>query len=1007
MFHNSSFKLFALTLLACAWFFSGGSWNQIARYDSILSLSERGTFCIDGYLPDPEHNINTGDWSHANGHYYSNKAPGSMFLGALAYAPLFWVERLILGHLPGERLRVMNFWWVNFICSALPTALLAAVFYLTLKRLGYSERRSVAWTLALVLATPLWPYAGAMWGHNLAALFLTLAFFHATHLALRTSCSPAQDGASTKQPDANLSPFFVGFFAGLAVVTDYLAIAAIPCFTVFLLCQKRWKVFLYYVLGGILPLALYCFYHWKCFGNPFLPATFFNNPGFLDAEAAGGIVAGFKTNVLLRLLIGMPHGLFWCAPLCIFAIPGACTLWRKGGEHRALGVLAGSWFLISLALNASFNGWHGGSGIGPRYLLPAFPAWMFLAAAAPLEKSWQRWTAMVLGIFAFVNMFVVSSLTPLAEESLFNPYITYWARFLNGFRDLPAYTRIIHPISPGRILVRCQPWSDVIMLGILMFGLLVWSHHGTSLLRILTQGMKKRSSALAHIRTNSLQFVQKNWSVLLAVGLLLLLPSYIGLMGDEAMLQAYAYEANQTLTWAKSGLVGSVGQAYGPIAIWFYQILQMITPNPIHIVTLKTLIVGLSSLAMLRYLARRIRIPARIPALLFLLAPYCWHWTRCLWDNVFQLPLELASLTALVAYLEETDLPTPRRLRQTILLSTSCLCAILAVWLHTMALPFLATLPVFLLVVRRDLLRRDWKRILGVALAGSVLLALILVPRLSQTRQAFATQNTFNRTAKVSVWQGMKNALSFPTLLSSATFEDYQMTEPIPYFTDVWKPLWRILGYAMLAVTICLLVAGILVTWRRRGESIGKLGLFAIINLLMQILFVLATRLEFFPHYHQPVLMSSLLLAAIGAARLQVWRPGQGAWRAWCALGTVSILVFLTHLYLSGGQDRPPYGMTLAEQWSAASTIQRQVVSGQPLHISANTWQYSSLPVCLNILSKLAQEDIIGRKPPRYSPENPPPRKTWVLMNPVPGCGFLRIADTTNPAAPQDVPMER
>ena len=1048
MFRTTSSKILVLTLLACAWFYSPGLWNQTARYDSIRALAEQGTFCIDDYLPDPEHNINTGDWSHAKGHYYSNKAPGTMFLGALVYAPLYWAERVILRHAPSPRLQAVNFWWVNFWCSAVPTAVLAMIFYLLLKKCGVSPNRSLFWSLALVFATPLWPYAGAMWGHNLAALFLALAFFYlaranrvqgtgyrvqgepstpvgdfplCTEPDMPLETAPAPEPATpnpatqtekpvpctrcsrrwwssempatqTEEPvpcTLYLVPFFVGLFAGLAVVTDYLAIAAIPCFALYFLLQKRWKEFLHFTLGGILPLFLYCFYHWKCFGNPFLPATFFNNPGFLDAEAAGGIVAGFNTHVLARLLIGMPHGLLWCAPLCIFALPGCRELWRRGGEHRALALLAGGWFLISLALNASFNGWHGGSGIGPRYLLIAFPAWAFLAASAPMRKRWQRWTAVALWLLSAANMLVVASLSPLASEILFNPYATYWTWFLHGFRSLPAFAQTVRPVSLGTLL-GFQPWSDVII--ILGVGFFAARGKVLNILRL----------AFAQIRSNSLKFVQQHWPILLALVLLFALPSYLGLMGDEALLQAHAFESNRMLTWAKTGLVGSVGQAYGPIAIWFYQLLQMVTPNPIYIVVLKTLIVGLSSLAMLRCLARRMVIHERLPMLLFLLAPYCWHWTRCLWDNVFQLPLELASITALMAYLDD-ECPARRR---TLLLGSSVLCGILAVWLHTMALPFLATLPVFLLVAHRDLLRRDWKRILGVAVAGSVLLGLILIPRLIQTRQAFAQQDTFNRTAKVSVWQGAKNAFSFPTLLTSATFEDDQMTAPIADFPSLWKPLWRTLGYAMLAVTICLLAAGVVTTWQLRREPDGQVGVFAIVNIVMQILFVLATRLQFFPHYHQPVLISTLLLAAFGASTLIDHKSGRLAWRIWCALGAVSIVVFLSHLALTGGQDRPPYGMTLHEQWGAVHTIQRHVQSGEPLHIVANTWQYSSLPVCLGILSNLAQTDLAGRIPPNQS-NAMMLRRTWVLANPVEGCGFLRIADTTDPTAPQDIPVEQ
>ena len=980
MFRSNAIKLFALTLLACTWFYSPGLWNQTARYDSIQALAEHGTFCIDAYLTDPEHYDNTGDWARHDGRYYSNKAPGTMFLGALVYAPLYWTQRALLGHAPGTRLQAVNFWWINFCCSVLPTALLAVVFYLTIKNIGASERRALGWTLALIFATPLWPYAGAMWGHNLAAMLLAVALYCVARL-------------KTDEANTYALTFFTGLFAGLAVTTDYLAIAIIPFLAGdFLLRSSRFgdanpRRLLFFALGGLFPLALYCFYHWRCFGNPFLPATFFNNPGFLDAEAAGGIVAGFKTNVVVQLLVGMSHGLFWCAPLCVVAIPGFRALWRRGGEHRALALLAAGWFLLSLALNATFNGWHGGSGVGPRYLLPAAPAWAFLAAAAPMRKPWQRWLAATIALLAAANMLVVASFTPLASERLFNPYTFYWRHFLAG--TAPYHHALAY--SLGRLVAPLWPWLDV---AILLAAALLFLLKCPGLIPPL-------GGQFAHIRSNSLRFARCNWSILLALALLFALPSYVGLMGDEALLQALAFEANRALTWAKTGLVGSVGQAYGPLAIWFYQLLQMLTPNPIYMVLIKSLVVGGLSLAMLRYLAHRMRLPARIPALLFLLAPYCWHWTRCLWDNVFQLPLELASLTALVAYLQETDATAPRRRRQTLLLAAAVLAAILAVWLHTMALPFLATLPVFLLAVRRDLLRRDLGRILAIAIAGTALLAIILVPRLAQTRQAFAAQDTFNRTAKVTVWQGIKNAASFPALLSAATFEDTQMTAPIPDFTPLWKPLWRTIGYAMLAVTIALLAAGLVATWRQRAEPVGQIGLFAIINIVLQALFVIVTRLHFFPHYHQPVLISALLLAASGAAALLPHRPGRIAWRAWCALGAAAILVFLSHLALTGGQDRTPYGMTLAQQWPAIRTVARHVHAGQHLDVVAKTWQYSSLPVCLNILARLAAADTAGRIPPA---DEPP--ASWVLLNPVPGCGFLRIADVTDHAAPRDVLIE-
>jgi hypothetical protein len=105
--------VFLAALLAGAWFYSPGSWNAAARYDSIYALVEEGTFAIDTYITNPKKNVNTGDWSRHDGHYYSSKAPGNMFIGAAAYAPFYWGGRL-LGVKHNVHLDLFYGWWINF-----------------------------------------------------------------------------------------------------------------------------------------------------------------------------------------------------------------------------------------------------------------------------------------------------------------------------------------------------------------------------------------------------------------------------------------------------------------------------------------------------------------------------------------------------------------------------------------------------------------------------------------------------------------------------------------------------------------------------------------------------------------------------------------------------------------------------------------------------------------------------------------------------------------------------
>ena len=74
------------------------------------------------------------------------------------------------------------------------------------------------------------------------------------------------------------------------------------------------------------------------------------------------------------------------------AIAGVFILMRRRAMLRELAVVVVT-FLSLLLANAAFNNWHGGSGIGPRYILPVVPFLavpMFYAVVLVSEAIWRR-----------------------------------------------------------------------------------------------------------------------------------------------------------------------------------------------------------------------------------------------------------------------------------------------------------------------------------------------------------------------------------------------------------------------------------------------------------------------------------------------------------------------------------------------------------------------------------------------------------------------------------------
>lgn len=88
--------LLFLILLACYAYFPPrwADWNQNSRLNLTLAIVDDGSFQIDRFV------ANTGDYAKYNGHYYSDKAPGTSFLAV----PMYAAVRPALQTAPAQRI---------------------------------------------------------------------------------------------------------------------------------------------------------------------------------------------------------------------------------------------------------------------------------------------------------------------------------------------------------------------------------------------------------------------------------------------------------------------------------------------------------------------------------------------------------------------------------------------------------------------------------------------------------------------------------------------------------------------------------------------------------------------------------------------------------------------------------------------------------------------------------------------------------------------------------------
>lgn len=443
-------SLFGLVFLAHAYFAGGLGWNQSARVAAILTFVEPGpnrfTLRIDEFAKSDERNLFTGDWAKgADGHYYTNKAPGVSLIGIPAYAMLYALEGLVGLEPRSEPVTRVNSIALNLWCSVAVTAAASALLYLFLAAGGLAHAAALLGALAYAFGTLVFPYDTSLWGHATGASCLLAALCLA------------------HWPGGTRVPLLAGALGGLAVLVEYPALfglAAVGCALLSPRCS--WRQRFVFAAGAAAPLLLLALYQKLAFGGFLTTAVSQGNPMFRDQVRVFGVLGEIDPGAVFGLLFSSYRGLFLFCPVLLFAGLGSWQRWREGRRGLVAACLGA--FAVSVLFVASFNAWAGGSASGPRYLIVAIPLLSILAPGTSGLAPWAR--GLYYGTLAFsaCNMLAVTAVEVMVDEAERNPlYGLAYRELLSG-----AYPHNGDTLNLG-MLFQLAPRFDVLLF-LLVFG---------------------------------------------------------------------------------------------------------------------------------------------------------------------------------------------------------------------------------------------------------------------------------------------------------------------------------------------------------------------------------------------------------------------------------------------------------------------------------------------------------------------------------------------------------
>lgn len=340
--------LFVVFALLYSYFFQGGGWNPNSHFDTVRAIVERHAMDITPVA------ANTGDIAIHGGKIYSNKGPGLALWVAPVYFVLYHVERKLDAATDHYSKVNLNAQVLTFFASGLPGVFLVLLLYQHFRNQHATIGESLCLAGGFGAGSLIFPYTGIMMSHVFTACLL----FGAWQLI-------------STPGDKRVRLTLAGLMTGMSVVVDSLSVAAAFIFLFYVLWRRRWQELLGFAAGAGLMAILFLAYNKLTFGSVFTSNQTLEG-GFQTKGLLFGMLQVPDFERLYWLTMHPFRGLFYCCPIMLVALLSLPRRWRFRAVPLET-VVPLTIIATYLFFNLCFNGWAGGWGVGPRYLIPIFP----------------------------------------------------------------------------------------------------------------------------------------------------------------------------------------------------------------------------------------------------------------------------------------------------------------------------------------------------------------------------------------------------------------------------------------------------------------------------------------------------------------------------------------------------------------------------------------------------------------------------------------------------------
>lgn len=473
-------QLFALVFVHQGQFLSG---TPVSRLDLLRATIFDGSACIDRW------SRNTPDKAYLNGHYYSDKAPGTATLALPAFAAAAGGLKLAGSDMESRTSWKVTSWAACSFSQALPAALGAAALFAWLT--GFVRARTAVVTVvALTLGSLPLPYSTLLFSHAqviglIGVAVWALRLYEADRRSPGGDCGDLGRGADPAGAGLVVGPgrmALAGFCLGLALASEYTAgIVVVAIGAQVVLTQWRqftgsgstasrcstetramgngWKPVAWFALAAVPPLLLIPAYSWATIGNPFeLPYSY--QASFAPMKEGLYAIKWPDVENLGRLLIGPTRGLVFWTPFLVMA--GFGWWWMARERPCWLWLTYAVPVLHAVVISGRTWDWQAGFTISARYMAPILPL-----LALPCAIGTQRWPklgATLAGVS--ILMMTLATLTDACPDySIYNPLTEL---------HIPKLLRGEFSYTLGTEVFGLNPWVSVGLYYAILTGGIAW-----------------------------------------------------------------------------------------------------------------------------------------------------------------------------------------------------------------------------------------------------------------------------------------------------------------------------------------------------------------------------------------------------------------------------------------------------------------------------------------------------------------------------------------------------